>query len=199
MDSVVELAPKLKRSRSTFNLPIKDYTSFNVGELVPIGNFTEVLPGDTFNINLNLFLRMTSPSKRPPMDNLYMDVYAFFVPYRFLDAGWTEVQGESPQAWVAPSTTCSVLSFGADTGVGVFVNPHSLLCHLGLPCGLTIDQSDPAVEVNIYPVYAYFKIINDWFIDENLQNPLAWDNTNGVYSVNDLPLINSNSVAVIYD
>lgn len=79
MDSVTELSPKIKRARSTFNLGIKDYTSFNVGELVPIGGFTEVLPGDTFNINLGVFLRMTSSSKRPPMDSLHMDVYAFSV------------------------------------------------------------------------------------------------------------------------
>ena len=106
MDSVVEMNPKIKKARSTFNLGIKCYTSFNTGELVPLDWF-EVLPGDTFNINLNILLRMTSTSKRPPMDNLYCDVYAFFVPNRFVDKGWEQVEGASSSPWIQPATSCS--------------------------------------------------------------------------------------------
>lgn len=188
MDSVVEMNPKIKKARSTFNLPIKDYTSFNVGDLVPIGGFTEVLPGDTFSIDLNLFVRMTSTSKRPPMDNLHMDVFAFFIPNRFLDKGWEEVQGASSSAWVQPSTTCSRLKFyNYDV-----IQAGSLLNHLGLPILAAGTLTD--VQFNIYPLYAYYKVVNDWFRDENIQAELAFDNTNNVYDLTQVPSINSTTV-----
>lgn len=192
MDSVTELSPKMKRPRSTFNLMLKDYTSFNVGELTPIGGFTEVLPGDTFNVNLDLFLRMTSNSKRPPMDQLHMDVYAFFVPYRFLDKGWAQIQGENAEAWVAPSKTCSLLRLGDPKSITI--GCHSLLAHLGVPGGIYLDN-DETLELNIYPVYSYFKIVNDWFRDENIQDELAFDTTNNVYHIDNLAEINGHNIA----
>lgn len=177
MDSVVELSPKIRRGRSTFNLGIKDYTSFNVGDLVPLGGFTEVLPGDTFNVNLKTFVRMTSSSKRPPMDNLHMDVFAFFVPYRFLDVGWVNIQGENSQAWAAPAVSCSQMLIGN----GLSIQAGSLLNHLGMP--IFTNNNSTSLSFNIYPVYAYFKIINDWFRDENLEDDIAFDNTNGNYGI----------------
>ena len=187
MDSVVEMNPKIKKARSTFNLGIKVYTSFNTGELVPLDWF-EVLPGDTFNINLNMLLRMTSTSKRPPMDNLWCDVYAFFVPNRFVDKGWEEVQGASSSAWTQPSTTCSKLRLTSSTGIAA----GSLLNHLGLP----IFTPSANTDLNIYPLYSYFKIVNDWWRDENLQADIAWDNTNNTYtaSATTIPSINSKKV-----
>lgn len=181
MDSVVELNPKIKKSRSTFNLGIKCYTSFNVGELVPLDWF-EVLPGDTFNINLNMLIRQTSTSKRPPMDNLWCDCFAFFIPNRFVDKGWEEVQGASSQPWDQPSTTCSMLSLSP----GEEIEAGSLLNHLGLPI-LQVPNGATGYDFNIYPLYSYWKIANDWFRDENLEADIAFDNTNNVYTLATLP------------
>lgn len=185
MDSVVELNPKIKKARSTFNLGIKCYTSFNTGELVPLDWF-EVLPGDTFNINLNMLIRMTSTSKRPPMDNLYCDVYAFFVPNRFLDKGWEQVQGASSSPWTQPATTCSVFK-----GSSIWTNAAgSLLNHLGLP----VSSFAAAAKFNIYPLYTYFKIANDWWRDENLQSDIGFDTTNNTYTLTTIPQLNSKYV-----
>lgn len=190
MDSVVEMNPKIKKARSTFNLGIKVYTSFNVGELVPL-DWLEVLPGDTHNINLNMLLRMTSPSKRPPMDNLYCDVYAFFIPNRFLDKGWEEVQGASSAAWTQPSTSCSNFKLTSSGNGGIVAG--SLLDHLGLPISQTIPSTDT---FNIYPLYSVFKVWNDWFRDENNQADIAWDNSNNTYTVSttSIPSINGYKV-----
>ena len=185
MDSVVEMNPKIKKARSTFNLGIKCYTSFNTGELVPLDWF-EVLPGDTFNINLNMLLRMTSTSKRPPMDNLYCDCYVFFTPNRFLDKGWEQVQGASSSPWTQPSTTCSTLSFNGNN-----VAAGSLLNHLGIPISSGYGSVSQTIYFNIYPVYSYMKIVNDWWRDENLQSDIAFDNTNNNYGLSQLPKINN--------
>lgn len=187
MDSVVELSPKIKRARSTFNLNIKHYTSFNIGELVPI-DFTEVLPGDTFNVDLCSFIRLTSTAKRPTMDNLHMDVYAMFIPYRFLDKSWVNIQGESADPWYSVPGTCSLL----EIPYGKSIAAGSLLNHLGMPIGQIRGNYDSHFDVNIYPLYAYYKVINDWFRDENLEAEIAYDNTNGSYDIdNDIPTINS--------
>ena len=186
MDSVVEMNPKIKKARSTFNLPIKVYTSFNTGELVPVDWF-EVLPGDTFNINLNTLIRMTSTSKRPPMDNLWADFYVFFCPNRFLDKGWEEVQGASSAPWNQPSTSCSLLESWSDA-----IAAGSLLNHLGIPVYTT--PANPHSYFNIYPVYTYMKIWNDWFRDENLQSDIAFDTTNNVYSLMTVPQINGSYI-----
>lgn len=192
MDSVVEMNPKIKKARSTFNLPIKVYTSFNVGELVPLDWF-EVLPGDTFNCNLNMLLRMTSPSKRAPMDNLYADVFAFFIPNRFVDKGWEETQGASSSAWTQPATTSSVFRLTASGNGSVAAG--SLLNHLGLPISTSIPYTS---QFNIYPLYSVFKVWNDWFKDENCQADIAFDNSNNTYTVatTSIPSINSTKVNV---
>lgn len=190
MDSVVEMNPKIKKARSTFNLGIKCYTSFNVGELVPLDWF-EVLPGDTFNCNLNMLLRMTSPSKRPPMDNLYCDVFAFFIPNRFLDKGWEEVQGASSSAWTQPSSTSSTFRL-TSSGNGS-IAAGSLLNHLGLPIASSISYTN---QFNIYPLYSVFKVWNDWFRDENVQNDIAFDNSNNVYTVATTSIPSINGVKV---
>lgn len=195
MDSVTELSPKIKRSRSTFNLNIKNYTSFNLGELVVI-DWTECLPGDTFNIDLSTFIRLTSPSKRAPMDSLHMDVYAFFVPYRFLDKAWVNIQGENPDPWAVAPGSCSTLEL-LTTGLNTsgIVEAGSLLNHLGIPAYGYYGDSGERSKINIYPIYSYFKLINDWFRDENLQAEIAFDNTNGDYEFTDMPLINGKNIA----
>jgi len=182
MDSVTELQPKIKRARSTFNLGIKHYTSFNLGELFVV-DFTEVLPGDTFNVNLNSFIRLTSTAKRATMDNLHADLYAFFCPYRFLDKAWVNIQGESSDPWYTAPGSCSRIGISGDGSPSLGIEAGSLLNQLGLPIGTITGPSGSHFWFNAYPVLTYFKLINDWFRDQNLQAEIPFDTTNGDYDV----------------
>ena len=92
--------------RSRFDLSSTVKTSFNVGELIPF-DVIEVLPGDTFDIETNILCRLQT-LLTPIMDDLYLDVYYFFVPNRLVWDHWQEFCGEnSASAWI-PSTTYSV-------------------------------------------------------------------------------------------
>ena len=63
-------------SRSTFSLSHSVKFSFNVGELIPFYVNSDVLPGDTFQIQTSKVVRL-QPLVSPIMDNLYLDVYYF--------------------------------------------------------------------------------------------------------------------------
>ena len=74
--------PSVEIPRSVFDRSCGVKTAFDSGYLVPI--FTdEALPGDTLNLNVSAFARMTTPLY-PLMDNLYMDFFFFAVPIRLI-------------------------------------------------------------------------------------------------------------------
>ena len=67
-------------------------TTFDAGKLIPI-YVDEVLPGDTFSLSCTAFGRMATPIF-PIMDNLHMDTFFFFVPYRLIWDNWKKFMGE---------------------------------------------------------------------------------------------------------
>ena len=84
--------PGTKASRSRFDLGHTVKTSFNIGELVPF-YLEEVLPGDTFSIETNLLARMQTLIT-PIMDDLYLDVFYFFIPNMILWYHWKDFMGQ---------------------------------------------------------------------------------------------------------
>lgn len=93
------ILPDVKKPRSKFDLSHRVLTSFNTGDLVPL-DFTEVLPGDTFNGHVSGVIRATSSFIKPVMDNAYMDIFHFFVPLRLLYNDYERVFGNpNPSAY----------------------------------------------------------------------------------------------------
>ncbi len=74
--------PRANIQRSSFDRSHGVKTTFNSGMLVPVF-VDEVLPGDTFNLSVNFFCRLSTPIV-PFMDNLYLDSFWFYVPSRIL-------------------------------------------------------------------------------------------------------------------
>ena len=150
----------ISRSRFTRNCSIK--TSFNVGDIIPF-YVDEVLPGDSFDVKTNKVVRM-QPLVCAPMDNLYLDVYYFFCPNRLVWKHWINLMGENTEsAWI-PQTEYEVpqIVSPADTGWTV----GTLADYFGIPTNV------PNLSVNALPFRMYALIVNDWFRDENLTDPL---------------------------
>ena len=78
--------------RSTFDGSHGYKTTLDAGWLVPVF-LDEALPGDTFNLKATMFGRLSTPIK-PIMDNLYMDIHFFSVPYRLVWNNWKKFNGE---------------------------------------------------------------------------------------------------------
>lgn len=69
-------APMVSMPRSAFDLSFTHKSAFDAGYLVPCFAPIEILPGDTCNLNLTAFARLSTPIV-PFMDNLYMDFHFF--------------------------------------------------------------------------------------------------------------------------
>ncbi len=149
--------------RSSFDRSSSIKTSFNAGDIVPFF-LEEVLPGDTFNVKSSKVVRMQT-LLTPMMDNVYLDTYYFFVPNRLVWNHWKEFNGENTEsAWI-PQTEYQIpqITSPADTGWAV----GTIADYFGVPTGV------PNLSVNALPFRAYALIMNEWFRDTNLQDPLV--------------------------
>lgn len=153
------------QNRSKFDLTHRIKTTFNVGELVPF-DVMEVLPGDTFNVETNTLARLQTLIT-PLMDDLYLDFFYFFVPNRLVWEHWKQFNGESENAWI-PETTYTVPQITVKGNDDIH---KSILDYMGIPTFGT-GTSDVAFSINAMPIRAYCLIWNEWFRDQNLQDPL---------------------------
>ncbi len=154
---------RIDMSRSTFDRSSSIKTSFNAGDIVPFF-LEEVLPGDTFNVKSSKVVRMQT-LLTPMMDNVYLDTYYFFVPNRLVWKHWKEFNGENTEsAWI-PQTEYNVpqITSPADTGWAV----GTIADYFGIPTGV------PNLSVNALPFRAYALVMNEWFRDQNLSDPLV--------------------------
>lgn len=153
---------RIDMSRSSFDRSASVKTSFNVGDIVPFF-LEEVLPGDTFNVHSSKVVRMQT-LLTPMMDNVYLDTYYFFVPNRLVWNHWKEFNGENTEsAWI-PQTEYSVPQITAPDGGW---NVGTLADYFGLPTGVG------GISVSALPFRAYALVMNEWFRDQNLQDPLV--------------------------
>lgn len=157
------LNPSIDIGRSTFDRSSSVKLSFDVGELIPF-YVDEVLPGDTFKISTSRVVRMQS-LLTPIMDNIYLDTYYFFVPNRLVWEHWREFNGENTEsAWVQQvEYSVPQVTSPATTGWEV----GTLADYFGIPTGVA------GLSVNALPFRAYGLIVNEWFRDENLVDPLV--------------------------
>lgn len=154
--------------RSKFDMSHTHKTSFNVGELIPF-DVQEVLPGDTFDVETNVLCRMQT-LLTPVMDDLYLDMYYFFVPNRLVWDHWKEFCGENSQnAWI-PETTYSIPLIVVRWNE-VKNYEGTVIDYMGIP-GQNGFASDRAFYFNALPFRAYGLIYNEWFRDQNLQDPV---------------------------
>lgn len=152
--------------RSKFDMSHTIKTTLNTGDLIPF-DVMEVLPGDTFNVETNTLTRLQTLIT-PLMDDLYLDTYYFFVPNRLVWDHWKEFNGENTKSSWYPNTTYTVPK--------ILVTPdeltnarNTIIDYMGFP--VQALKSDSAL-INALPIRAYNLIWNEWFRDQNLQDPI---------------------------
>lgn len=165
------MVPKADIPRSTFNRQTTHKTTFDAGYLVPVF-LDEVLPGDSFNLKMTAFSRLSTPLF-PVMDNLHMDSFFFFVPNRLVWDNWQKFMGEQKNP--GDSTSYTIPQMVCPAG-GYAIN--SLQDYMGLP---TVGQVNAGSTVTHSALFtrAYNLIYNEWFRDENLQNSVVVDTDDG--------------------
>lgn len=154
---------RIDLSRSTFDRSASVKTSFNAGDIVPFF-LEEVLPGDTFNVKSSKVVRMQT-LLTPMMDNVYLDTYYFFVPNRLVWKHWKEFNGENTESAWLPDVTYEVPQITSPVNTGWSVG--TIADYFGIPTGV------PNLSVSALPFRAYALVMNEWFRDQNLSDPLV--------------------------
>ena len=154
--------PTIDISRSKFDRSFTHKTTFNTGDIIPFF-CTDVLPGDTMKMNTAHVVRMMTPIT-PVMDNANLDTYFFFVPNRLIWEHWQEFCGENKTAPWIQQTEYEIPQIVAPATTGW--TKGSLADYFGYPTGV------PGYKADVMPFRAYSLIYNEWFRDENLENPV---------------------------
>jgi hypothetical protein len=175
------MIPKADIPRSKFDCQSTHKTTFDAGYLVPV-YVDEVLPGDTFNLNMTAFARMATPLY-PVMDNLHLESFFFFVPNRLIWNNWQKFMGEQ----VNPGDSISyVVPQQVSPANGYSVG--SLQDYMGLPTVGQVSSGKTVSHCAFWP-RAYNLIYNEWFRDENLQNSVVVDKGDGPDTVANYTLL----------
>jgi hypothetical protein len=155
--------PRANIPRSSFNRSHGYKTTFDADGLIPVF-VDDVVPGDTFNCNMNFFARLATPLY-PIMDNMYLESFFFFVPYRLVWENWEKMHGAQDDP--SDSIDFTVPAVNSSTTADIS-SPGSLYDYMGLPLVPSFDFS----ECSVLPFRAYYLIWNEWFRDQNLQDSL---------------------------
>lgn len=166
------------RGRSRFDLSSSVKTSFNAGDLIPLKCWF-IKPGDIFKVSSEHVVRVTSSFLKPVMDNAFMDVWYFWVPYRLVWKDWENfiTGGTSPSAYSSPfegkipSFRGSGISFPSGT-VGDYFGFSSVVQ----------STSSGDTGISVLPFRAYGLVYEQWFrnqnvIDETLIQTGSWQNS----------------------
>jgi len=175
------MIPKADIPRSSFDCQSTHKTTFDAGYLVPV-YVDEMLPGDTFRLNMTAFARLATPLY-PIMDNMHLDSFFFFVPNRLIWSNWQKFMGQ--QANPADSISYVVPQQVSPAG-GYAIG--SLQDYMGLPTAGQVTAGQTVTHCAFWP-RAYNLIYNEWFRDENLQNSVVVDTGDGPDTVTNYTLL----------
>nr|WDY38272.1 major capsid protein [Rattus norvegicus microvirus] len=184
---------KPKRSNFDLSHDVKLTTEF--GRLTPF-MCMEVMPGDTFKVNSQVFARM-APMLAPIMSRVDLYTHYFFVPNRLLWDKWEEfitggVDGTKfPQP---PYVKVGDLYQTDQQTKSNLAGASSLGDYLGLPFGNDMPCHYD-LQVSALPFLAYQRIYDDWYRDQNLED----EQIQGPYSgaADTLPLFNQGKIGVV--
>lgn len=155
-----QLLPSSSVPRSSFDRSHGWKGTFDAGYLVPF-YVDEVYPGDTFRCKVNMLCRLATPLT-PFMDNVYVDTHFFFVPNRLVWEHWQNMMGER----VNPDDSIDYL-VPMDEAPADGFSVGSLYDYMGIPTGVA------GIKASALWRRAYYRIWNEWFRDENLQDSNA--------------------------
>lgn len=178
--SIFESVENIKVPQSRHNLSYINKLDCDMGQIVPF-YIEETSPGQIMNCTAGVFGRMM-PTITPIMQEIYLEMRYFYVPYRILWENFEEyATGEGSHEWpfIEVTKTSSVGNLADLFGCDV---EH-------------LRASEKAVPlIDAMPFRAYFKIYNEYFRDENLIEEIdtdyEYDGKDGSITELDFDLLN---------
>ena len=155
---------------SVFDLSHEHKLSCHMGKLIPV-MCQEIIPGDTFTVNSDLFLRLM-PLASPMMHRVEVFVHYFFVPTRLVWSNWDKFL----TGGVDGTEVIEYPRFAENQLLARYNSIGSLFDYFGLPptkAGIAYP------EVSVLPLRAYNLVFNEWYRDETLQQPAIVNTSDG--------------------
>lgn len=160
-----------KPRRNFFDMSHDHKLSCDMGKLIPI-HCQEVIPGDKITLQATQMIRF-APMVAPPMHKVDVYTHFFFVPHRLSWSNWQEFITGGDDGQAAPIFPTADYSAG-----GYSTNPiGSIPDYLGIPTG-TVSAGN-VMTFSALPLAAYGRIWNEYYRDQNLQEPVDVDLVDG--------------------
>lgn len=160
------IIPNSAKPRSKFLMRQTRKQGFNASELTPI-YCEEVLPGDVWQHTESIMARLATPIA-PLVDDLDLETWYFYSPNRILWPNWEDFITGTDTELVVPKVTPII------QGSNWRVEAGGALDHFGL---LPQVYDANVFHVNAFPIFGMFTIWNEWFRDQNLQEPWVWSDS----------------------
>ena len=155
----------INRPRSIFPINKRHITTLKIGEITPIF-CEEVLPGDSWSPDIAAISRMAAPFVSPVYGDVTLSIYAFFCPNRLLWDHWFQFCGQNDDhAWTQTN------EYKIPQGL-VTLGSQSKLGGIGDHMGLPVNNNAGQASVNELPLRAYARIYNEYFRNENTDDPI---------------------------
>lgn len=151
---------------NAFNLSHDVKMSIPQGKLIPF-LCQDVVPGDRFKINSEIFLRM-APMVAPVMHKMNVYTHFFFVPNRLVWNEWEDFITGGRNGDLQPVPP----QFSPDV---VDTTSGSLCDYMGLPSNI----ADVDTGISAIPFRAYQTVYNEYYRDQNLTAPVAVSMSSG--------------------
>lgn len=159
-----------KLKRNAFNLSHERKFSLNMGQLVPI-LCEEVVPGDSWKIRTEMLMRM-APLVAPMMHRVDCYTHFFFVPNRLIWDDWQDFITGGEDGDSNPVMPYRAL----DDDIWL---PGYLGDYLGYQTSEDSVELGRTLAVSALPFRAYDLIWNEYYRDQNLQDPVTISTASG--------------------
>lgn len=170
--------PQVNIQRSSFDRSHGRKMTFDAGYLNVMYR-DWMLPGDTFNLNATILARLSSTAlTKPVMDNLYLETFWFFCPFRLV---WTNARKFFGEQDNPGDSTSYLIPTVPTPAAGVVTG--SLYHQLGIPF-FAASKS-----INNLWGRMYNLTWNQWFRDQNMQNSVVVDLDDGPDTYTDYVLL----------
>lgn len=166
------VVPRNTIPRAKFPVMQKHTFTCNLGDIIPFFAYSDVIPGDTWELKTNCVIRLNTP-KYPTMDVLVADIYWFSQLWRNLWRHTNEFFGENTAGAWKQTQEFTIPQITAPTGGW---EPKDAADYMGIVPGIdTIKDSDGTTDIqlsiNALNFRMYANVCNEWMRNQNVIAP----------------------------
>lgn len=169
MQNLFNMVKMTKLNKNLFDLSHDVKLTLDMGNLVPI-MCLECIPGDKHTISCESLLRF-SPLLSPVMHRYDVTMHYFFVPNRLVWKNWQNYITNTKDHNTGELPIFPYFRIDPDPTASNGVSIGSLADYLGIPVNITNETEE--IKVNAIPFAGYQLIWNEYYRDQNLQNPIT--------------------------